>query len=99
MDGMMNISFPNNGMVWGSASTRDATSWVQIHDQGMATVLTVVSGLTYWVTMFAKRPNDSDDIQGNLGSTEGFGQRWSPSIASEDVWDHEGVLLAPGDIL
>jgi hypothetical protein len=99
MDGMMNITVPANGMVWATASTRDATSWVQIHDHGMATVFTVVTGLTYLVTMFPKHSNQDRTKPGDMGTTLPFRSSWSPTSASDYIWDHEGILLAPGDVL
>jgi hypothetical protein len=49
------INFPNDDMVWGTASTRNATTWGHIDDLGMASVIRIMTGRKYWVIMYPKR--------------------------------------------
>jgi hypothetical protein len=91
--------FPIDDMVWATASTRDSTSWMHLEDHGMATAVTIRTGLKYWVLATHKQKQAKDDENGDLGSIGVFGDSWGPGSACETMWDHEGVLLAPGDVL
>jgi hypothetical protein len=99
VNGIMPHVFPSDDVVWATASTRDSTSWMCIEDHGLASVVTIQAGLKYWVLGVPKKHGKKGDPNGNLGSIRAFGKGWSPSGACEMLWDHEGVLLGPGDIL
>jgi hypothetical protein len=109
-DGLQHQPFPGDSMIWGTASTRDATSWTHIDDHGMVTVVTVVAGLKYWVLAVPKRASDKSkskkntskkmkDLNGDMGTIKAFGKGWSPSTACDSLWDHEAILLGPSDTL
>jgi hypothetical protein len=97
--GIMPHVFPSDDVVWATAATRDSTTWMHIDDHGLATVVTVKAGLKYWVLAVPKKGRYNTNPNGDPGSIRAFGKGWSPSGACEMLWDHEGVLLGPGDIL
>ena len=86
-------------MLWGTAATKDSISWTHVDDHGMATVVTVAAGLKYWVLGVPRRKKGKQESGSDLGSIRAFGKGWSPSSACETLWDHEGILLRPGDTL
>ena len=98
---MMNINFPGDDMVWATAATKNATTWGHINDHGMATIVKVMTGKKYWVTMHPKRKQDESQggSNGDMGSIKVFIDGWEPWGAGELLWDHEAVLLQAGDLL
>lgn len=100
---MMSIPFPSDEMVWGTAATQDAVSWIDVNDHGTGMVISVIVGWKYVVVAVPKRKRTKDNPIGDLGSIRGFGkpetENWSPTDACDELWDHEGVLLGPGDTL
>jgi hypothetical protein len=100
-DIVSNASFPSDVMLWGTAATKDATTWAHIDNHGLATVVKVMTGRKYWVVMFPKHDRGSKNNLGNLATTNAFGSsaRWRPSSSCNNLWDHEGVVLEAGDTL
>lgn len=97
----MNEPFPADSMSWGTAATQDSTSWFHIDDHGLATAVTVVTGAKYWVLAGPKegeKPAHLSDGNGDISSLFAFAQHPANSPFHE-AWDHEGVLLGPGDVL
>jgi hypothetical protein len=101
--GMMPLAFPSDQMVWGTATMQDSTSWIPLHDHGMSMAICVTAGLKYVVLAVPKRKQMKGNPIGDLGSIRGYGkpetENWSVTGACDTLWDHEGVLLGPGDIL
>jgi hypothetical protein len=95
---MMPIDFPANSVLWGTAATRNATSWPHLDDHGMATIVKVMTGQKYWVVVRPKASQKSGG-DGDLFSSNAFPDDWEPDQASETLWDHEGVVLQSGDLL
>lgn len=99
---MMSLAFPYDQMVWGSASTKDSTSWIPLIDNGLCMSITVVAGLKYVVLAVPKRKQTNAPL-GDVGSLRAFGkigmEDWPPLSTCHELWDHEGVLLGPGDTL
>jgi hypothetical protein len=97
----MHHTLPADKVIWGIASTRNASSWAHMDAQGVGTVIKVITGSKYWVLMTPKQQKRAakDDGAGNMNSIRAFGPGWSPSGACEALWDHEGVLLREGDVL
>jgi len=102
VDGMMPLAFPSDQMVWATATTQDATSWINLNDQGAGMAISVGVGLKYLVLAVQKPTPVKGSAIGDLRSIRAFGmpemENRSPT-ASCDLWDHEGVLLGPGDSL
>jgi len=96
-----NASFPSDTMLWGTAATKDATTWTHIDDHGLATVVKVMTGRKYWVTMQRKGVRGAKETLGNMGTIDAFGpsSAWRPSSSCSNLWDHEGVVLEAGDTL
>jgi hypothetical protein len=88
-------------MVWATAATRNATTWLHMDDHGMATVVKIVAGMKYWVVSREKCIS-STGIRSDIGSSKVFlneGMVWEVEMANDALWDHEGILLKAGDIL
>lgn len=85
-------------MVWATAATHGATSWIHIDDHGLLTIVSIVTGSKYWVVTRPKQ-GCRDGSDGDMGSSNAFGAGWAPHIACDSLWDHEGILLEAGDIL
>jgi hypothetical protein len=96
---MTDLHFPYDAMIWGTAATRNATTWPHIDDHGMATIVKVMTGKKYWVVMRPKRDQSQQSSNGDMDSIRAFPEGWSPSTSCHTVWDHEGVLLQAGDTL
>src|SRR5262245_42264586 len=103
MDGLMPSPFPADAMEWATASTQDSTSWIHIDDHGLATVSCIRAGFKYWVLAVPKQKKAKGGLgglSGNMGSIKAFDPKgWTPQGACDKLWDFEGVLLAPGDVL
>jgi hypothetical protein len=102
--GMMPVAFPSDQMVWGTATTQDSTSWVLLNGQGTSTAISVTVGLKYLVLAVPKRTRSKSSPIGDMRSIRGFGkpetEGWSPTdVDALSLWDYEGVLLGPGDVL
>jgi hypothetical protein len=101
--GMMPMPFPSDEMVWGTATTQDAVSWIDLNAHGTGMAISVAVGCKYVVVAIPNRKQTPGNPIGDLGSIRGFGkpetESWSPTDACDDLWDHEGVLLGPGDTL
>jgi hypothetical protein len=82
-------------MVWATAATRNAATWDHIDDHGMATIVKVMVGKKYWVTMRPKAEKSTVD----MGSIRAFLDSFDPGHPSSNNYDHEGILLEAGDIL
>jgi hypothetical protein len=95
----MNISFPSDAMVWATAATRNATTWGHIDDHGAATIVKVMTGIKYWVVFRQKQDLTRSTSHGDMGSNKAFIDHWEPWTAGEATWDHEAILLRPGDML
>lgn len=91
-----NMSFPSDSMVWATAATRNATTWDHIDDHGMATIVKVMTGRKYWITM---RPKMGSSNAVDMGSINAFIDGWDPANPTVGAFDHEGILLEAGDIL
>jgi hypothetical protein len=102
VDGMMPLAFPSDQMVWATATTQDSTSWINLNDQGTGMAISVEVGLKYLVLAVQKQTLAKGGAIGDLRSIRGFGmpetENRSPTVAC-DLWNHEGVLLGPGDSL
>src|ERR1700735_2178998 len=98
--GFVATAFPADDMSWGTVSTRDATTWVHIDDLGMGTGIKMVTGCKLWVIAVPKRKTSRNvpTGAGDMSSIHAF-SGWSTTEAGDEVWDHEAVLLGPGDTL
>lgn len=102
--GMMPLLFPSDQMMWGTATTKDSTSWTPLNDHGMSMAMTVITGYKYVVLAVPKRKRSESHPIGDFGSVRAYGGKpetndWSPSAHCDELWDHEGILLGPGDTL
>jgi len=80
----------NDELVWGTAATKHAVSWLHVDDDGFATVCSVKAGSKYWVVA---HPRDRDNR-----SHVRFGENWDPFFPKED-YEMEGLVLEPGTVL
>lgn len=85
--------------VWGTAALQHAVSWQHVDDEGFGTVVTNMVGCKYWVLARRRHDGGKGLMQNGMGSAEAFGRTIRPTSASEDVFEHEGVLLEPGSVL
>jgi hypothetical protein len=99
---MTTMTFPSDDMQWGTAATKNATSWLHLDDYGLGTVIQNMAGKKYWVVA---RPKDNQypalnrNAYGDLSSWNAFAPGWDTSQPGDKYWDFEGVVLEPGDIL
>jgi hypothetical protein len=89
-------AFPHDTMMWGTAATKQATTWPHVDDCGTATVVKIVAGHKYWVIMRPKLHNSSS---GDMGTIKTFSKSIQPTEPCDKIWDCEGVLLGPGDMM
>jgi hypothetical protein len=101
--GMAPLAFPSDEMVWGTATTQDSSSWNDMNQDGTGMALSVVAGYKYVVVAVPKKKEKKGNAIGNMASICGFGmpgrESRPPSSICDTLWDHEGVLLGPGDTL
>jgi hypothetical protein len=84
---------------WGTAALRGATSWPHADDDGFATVVRVMTGSKYWVVMRRNRDTPPWNSNGDMTTRNAFGKGWGPLSPSKGIWEKEGVLLTPNDVL
>lgn len=100
MKGLAPMQSLHNELIWGTAALADAVSWQHVDDEGFGTTVTVMTGAKYWVLARQRRCGDGSRIlAGDMGSCTAFGETIEPVKASEDIFEHEGVLLRPGTVL
>ena len=92
-----NLTFPSDQVVWATATTRDSISSMHLDGGGFATSIKVITGLKYWVLASSRKNENGKISEGDLGSIKAF-KDFSPDVC-HSLWDFEGVLLGPGDIL
>ena len=101
--GMTPMAFPSDEMVWGTATMQDFSSWTDLNKDGTGMAISIVVGFKYVVVAVPKRKEKKGNAIGNMASIRGFGkprqESWPPSNICDTLWDHEGVLLGPGDTL
>jgi hypothetical protein len=101
--GIMPLSFPSDQMMWGTATTKDSTTWTTVNDHGVSVAMSVIAGYKFVVLATRKQKRTKSDPIGDLRTIRGFGrpetESWSPSADCHELWDHEGILLGPGDTL
>jgi hypothetical protein len=98
----MSGGFPTDAMLWGTAATKNATSWLHIEDYGLGTIIKLMAGKTYWVIARPKREqitNEHRNMPGDFKSSYAFPDKWNTTLPGEQFWDYEGVVLEPGDTL
>jgi hypothetical protein len=86
-------------LAWGTASLKGATSWIHTDDDGFGTVVRVRTGCKYWVLMRKNRNTPQGDYNGNMATRHAFGKGWDPLGPSTGIYEKEGVLLTPDDVL
>lgn len=79
---------PGHGY-WFVTSTCGATSWIHFDGNGVCTMIEVKVGKKYWMLGTEKKPMDTVD----------FYRHFDISGANCHLFDWEGWLLQPGDIL
>ena len=99
-------TYHNDETEWATAANTHAVSWIHQDDAGTSTVSSPMAGMKYWVVA---RPKDRahNDSAGDIGSIHALGhvghgfsaRNYNAGHAYEELWDYEGVLLCPGDIL
>jgi len=101
LPGMMSVNFPNDDTLWATAATQNATTWTHIDDHGMATIIKIMAGFKYWVILRPKFDRTDLGLNGDMGSINAFASDsgWTPEGPCDTLWDHEAVLLGPGDML
>jgi len=103
VNGMMSVAFPFDETMWGTAATKDSTTWMSLNDHGTSMAMSVIAGHKFVVLASRKHKRAKGDPLGDLGTIRGFGmpdsENWSPSADCHKLWDLEGVLLGPGDTL
>jgi hypothetical protein len=92
-------NFPSDAMMWATAATAHSVTWPHIDDFGLATIVKVMAGRKYWVTIRPKSDLPapaSVDMRSTDALLDMDWEKWS---ASGGTWDFEGILLGPGDTL
>ena len=85
--------------IWGTAALRHAVSWQHVDDEGFATVIMNMVRSKYWVLARRRPESSNDDTQDDMGSAVAFGRTLRPLSASNDIFEHEALLLEPGSVL
>jgi hypothetical protein len=86
-------------LVWGTAATARAISWLHIDDDGFATCVVVKTGSKYWVLMRACEQSSEDVHLGDFGTIDTYPSTWSPDNSGKDIFEAEGLLLTKGCVL
>lgn len=80
---------------WGTAATRDASSWFHSDDDGFCTSVYVQVGDKLWVLARLKNEWAGRDEMGNMGTFA----KWEVDSIDTKVWDLEAVHLDPRCVL
>ena len=99
MRGVAPLTSLHDETSWGTAALKHTTSWQHIDDEGFATMVTNMVGLKYWVVTRRQHGGADTSPHGRMDSAVAFGPTLRPRSASDDLFDHEGVLLSPGSVL
>jgi hypothetical protein len=99
LKGFVRDNPPVDDLIWGTATLAGATSWVHMDANGLATHVQIVNGAKYWVIFKTAQGNLPLNEYGNLSSINSLPPDWEPWYASQDIFEHEGLLLTPGDLL
>jgi hypothetical protein len=99
---MMQVGFPVDEMLWGTAATKNVTSWLHIDDYGLGKIVMNIARKKYYIIGRPKHDQIEDqycNAHGDLSSRNAFPSGWDASLPGVGFWDFEGVLLEPGDTL
>ena len=85
--------------MWGTTALAGATSWIHVDANGLATQVENVAGAKYWVLLRRCHKNAQTDGHSHTSSVGIYPQDWEPWTAGKDLFEHEGLLLTPGNVL
>jgi hypothetical protein len=97
--GVLRIPEPVETFSWAITATKGATSWIHIDANGTATSIYESCGRKYWVLGKKKRGNTELRVPGDMRSPAAFGKDWDCTGDGTAVFEWEGVLLEPGQLL
>jgi hypothetical protein len=99
LKGFVRENPPMDDLVWGTTALTGATSWIHMDANGLATQVQITAGSKYWVVLKQRRGILPIDDYGDMSSIDAFPLEWEPWSAGQDIFEHEGLLLLPGDLL
>jgi hypothetical protein len=99
VDGFIQNSANDEDLVWGLAATRGSLSMPHIDDDGLAAVVTIMSGSKWWVLLRSRRDADVDDHRGDLFSIQLFPLNWEHCSSGRAFLEAEAIHLKAGDTL
>lgn len=77
---------------------KNATSWIHIDANGLATAVDGVTGTKFWVICRPRRELVKRGSPGDLSSMFAFSDS-QVDEASSSSFDHEAVVIQPGTVL
>ena len=85
-------------LIWGTAATSSAMSFMHIDNEGFATSVMLTSSCKYWVVYQQLRTLPPGDSRGDMGKITGPGQGWEEH-STKGRFEAEAVLLRSGMVL
>jgi hypothetical protein len=89
---------PQDHLLWATAALQNATSFLHIDANGLATAIDQVTGTKYWVLARQRRKQSKAGNLGNMSSMHAFTDTEIDEGCSE-VFEHEAVVIRPGTVL
>jgi hypothetical protein len=86
--------FPVDHLIWATAAMANATSYLHLDANGLATAIDGVTGTKYWALARQRMPGSI----GNMASIRAFGET-EVDEAGADIFSHEAVMIQPGTVL
>ena len=85
-------------LIWGTAATANATSWIHMDNEGFGTSVMVTTGSKYWVVYRRDRKLTGDNPRGDLGSIDAKATNWATN-ETDGCYEAEDVILDRHKIL
>jgi hypothetical protein len=98
--GFQKETYPIDAMTWGTVSTKNATTWIHMDDEGFATTTQLLTGKKYWVAFYRDPSLQARDSRGDMGGISFVPPH--PVVENHDLlgWlAAEAVELCPRNIL
>jgi hypothetical protein len=96
--GIAEANAPNDCLFWATTATANATFWIHVDANGLATAIDTVTGTKYWVICNHRRENVEPGSPGDMSS-----MFWPADSevdeAATQCFEHEAVILRSGTVL
>ena len=98
--GFQKETYPIDAMTWGTVSTKNATTWIHMDDEGFATTTQLLTGKKYWVAFYRDPSLQTRDSRGDVGGISFVPPH--PVVENHDLlgwFAGEAIELCRGNIL